>query len=154
MLVEREETRVMFARADQKLEGLRQLPLFSGCNRRQLEHIARATDEVRLREGTILMEEGEVGRECFVIADGEAVVSIDGEPVAQLGPGDIVGEMALVDQKPRSATVVAETPLRAVVMTRMEFAEVVDAAPTVGRKIMRTLAERLRDAQPRPVEAA
>lgn len=137
----------MFRRDNPRAEALAQLEPFAGCSNSQLEAVARHTDDVQLREGQILMREGTSGRECFVIAEGEADVRIDGEVVATVGPGEIVGEMALIDREPRSATVVARTPIRAVVMTTQQFAAVADRCPSVAKQVMSTLAQRLRGVQ-------
>lgn len=138
----------MFRRAaDPRARELRELEPFSACTTRQLEEITKLTDDVMLPEGKVLIQEGRSGRECFVIADGEAAVLIGGEEVARLGRGDIVGEMAVVDHEPRSATVVAETPLRAVVMTSLAFVAIAESCPPVARRVMKTLAQRLRDVQ-------
>lgn len=137
----------MFRSPDPRIEMLGRLAPFAGCSRRQLEDVARLSDEVELPAGTELTTEGASGRECFVIAEGEAVVRIRGREVARVGPGDIVGEMALLDRRPRSATVVADGPVRAIVMTGLQFATVADHCPNVARRVMGTLAQRLREVQ-------
>ncbi len=137
----------MLRRDNPRIRELGELAPFRGCSRRQLEEVARLSDNVDIPEGTPLMREGASGRECFVIAEGEAVVTIAGHDVALLGPGDIVGEMAVLDREPRCATVVATTPLRAVVMTNLQFVAVADLCPTVARRVMGTLAQRLRNVQ-------
>ena len=91
--------------------------------------------------------EDEVGHECFVIISGEAVVLIEDEEVARLGPGDIVGEMALLEHDRRVATVIAATPLRALVMTIHEFNQITDRCPSVTMALMAMLSQRLRDVQ-------
>jgi|SRR5919108_1305800 CRP-like cAMP-binding protein len=137
----------MFRQGNPRLRELAQLAPFAACSRRELAEINRLSDDVECPEGTRLMREGAAGRECFVIADGEAVVTIGGEEIARLGRGDIVGEMAILDRSPRSATVVATSPLRAVVMTNLQFSAVADLCPSVARQVMGTLAQRLREVQ-------
>lgn len=137
----------MFRQENPRIRDLAGLTPFAGCSRRQLEEVNRLSDDVSCPAGTHLMKEGAAGRECFVIAEGEAVVTIAGSEVARLGPGDIVGEMAVLDREPRSATVLATTPLRAVVMTNLQFAAVADTCPSVARRVMGTLAQRLREVQ-------
>jgi CRP-like cAMP-binding protein len=137
----------MFRRDNPRAGAISRLEPFAGCTHSQLETVARHSDDVDLREGQILMREGASGRECFVIAEGEADVRIEGEVVATVGPGDIVGEMAVIDRAPRSATVVARTPIRAVVMTTQQFAAVADSCPSVTKRVMSTLAQRLRGVQ-------
>lgn len=134
-------------RVNPKAKELGRLTTFAGCTTTQLEEIARLTDEVERPTGWVLTVEGDVGHECFVIAEGEAVVLIEGEEVARLGPGDIVGEMALLDRDRRSATVIAATPLRAHVMTLRQFDAITDRFTSVAMTVMGTLAQRLREVQ-------
>lgn len=134
-------------RNDPKLAELRTLPLFSASTNRQLERIGRLADEVRFPAGHTLMTQGTHGRECFVVLEGEAEVAVHGRTVAHAGAGDIIGEMALLDDAPRSATVTARTPLRALVLTRRTLTAMIDVSPAVARRIMGTLARRLRDVQ-------
>jgi len=137
----------VFTNRDPRTDVLYELPLFSGCNRRELETVAGLADEVRLRAGTILTAQGEPGNECFVLLDGGADVTIDDHLVAELGPGEIVGEMALLESEPRTATVVTTTNTRVLVMTRPTFTAVLEKCPNLARRVMRTLARRLRDVQ-------
>jgi CRP/FNR family cyclic AMP-dependent transcriptional regulator len=137
----------MFGRSDGRIDELRSVPVFSGCTDRELQHVARVTESVGLPARSVLTREGRTGRECFVLVDGEVQVTIKGEEVARLGPGEIVGEMAIVSGEPRSATVVATTPVRALVMTPLAFASILDHCPTVVRRTMRTVVQRLRDVQ-------
>jgi len=137
----------VFTREDPRTDMLHALPLFSGCNKRELETVGGLADEVRLREGTILTEEGEPGHECFVLLEGGADVKIGRRTVAHIGPGEIVGEMALLESEPRTATVVTTTKTRVLVMTRPVFTTVLEQCPNLARRVMRTLARRLREVQ-------
>lgn len=137
----------MFTKPDRRTERLYEVPMFSGCSKRELEAVGRLADETRLRTGTVLTREGSPGHECFVLLEGEADVRIGRKVVAHLGPGEIVGEMALLSSEPRTATVVATKPVRVLVMTRPNFTAVLEQAPTVARRVMRTLAQRLREVQ-------
>jgi CRP-like cAMP-binding protein len=121
--------------------------MFSACPRKELDAISGLVDEVRIPAGTVLTEQGTAGRECFVIIEGQADVKIGNRRVALLGPGDIVGEMALLESEPRTATVVTKTPARVLVMTRPTFTAVIDRSPHVARRVMQTLAHRLREVQ-------
>ena len=132
---------------DAKLELLGNVRLFSTCNKRELARIASLVDEVEAPKGKEIVRQGDPGRECFVIAEGRAKASIRGKGTATLGPGSFFGEMALLDQGPRSATVTAETDMRLLVLGSREFSSLVNEVPTVGVRIMRGLAERLRDAE-------
>jgi CRP-like cAMP-binding protein len=121
--------------------------LFAGCNSRELETVGRLSDEIRLREGAVLTAQGEPGRECFVLLSGGADVKIGSRMVAHIGPGEIVGEMALLESRPRTATVVTTELTRVLVMTRPAFTAVLEKCPNLARRVMRTLAGRLRDVQ-------
>jgi CRP/FNR family cyclic AMP-dependent transcriptional regulator len=140
---------VRFSRGktDERVQQLADVPTFSQCTRPQLELIARRSDEVHIPEGATLMREGRTGRECFVLLEGEAIVTIGSEAMAVLGPGDIAGEMAVIEHEPRSATVTAWSPVRALVFTTQEFDSVLDHVPAVAMRVMQTLAQRLRAVQ-------
>jgi CRP-like cAMP-binding protein len=132
---------------DPRTDQLAELPMFSACSRRELEAIARLVDETVVPKGTVLTRQDAAGHECFVFVDGRAVVHVGDNEVARLGPGDIVGEMALLESEPRTATVVTTTRTRLLVMTRPTFTAVLDRSPHVARRVMRTLARRLRNVQ-------
>jgi CRP/FNR family cyclic AMP-dependent transcriptional regulator len=125
--------------------------LFSNCNKRELARIAALTDEVDVPEGKVIVRQGDPGRECFVIAEGKARATIRGKGSQLLGPGSFFGEMALLDQGPRSATVTAETDMHLLVLGSREFSSLVNEVPTVSVRMMRGLAQRLRSAErPQP----
>ncbi|MFO7571483.1 MAG: cyclic nucleotide-binding domain-containing protein [Gaiellaceae bacterium] len=126
-----------------KIERLRQAPLFEGLSKKELGELARLTDDLRLAEGTVLCKEGTVGQEFFVIVDGEAEVTRKGKKVAMRGGGDFFGEIALLTDTKRTATVRATSPLRCFVLTRRDFRRVLDESPAVERKVMTALADRL-----------
>jgi CRP/FNR family cyclic AMP-dependent transcriptional regulator len=114
---------------------LRQLPLFAQCSKSELEAIASQFTQIGLKAGTVLVREGDVGREFYVIVEGSAAVSVGGQIAAQLGAGDFVGEMALLNHAPRSATVVALTDLTVYVSNPREFSALLDIAPTVAAQV-------------------
>ena len=95
----------------------------------------------------MIVRQGDPGRECFVIADGRAKATIRGKQSVSLGPGSFFGEMSLLDQGPRSATVTAETDMHLLVLGSREFSSLVDEVPIVALRMMRGLAERLRSAE-------
>src|SRR5215207_6103554 len=123
--------------------------LFSNCNKRELARIAALTDEVDVPEGKVIVRQGDPGRECFVIAEGKARATIRGKRSQLLGTGSFFGEMSLLDQGPRSATVTAETDMHLLVLGSREFSSLVNEVPTVAVRMMRGLAERLRSAERR-----
>jgi CRP/FNR family transcriptional regulator, cyclic AMP receptor protein len=132
-----------------KQELLGNVRLFSACNKRELARIASLVEEIEAPEGKVLVRQGDPGRECFVIAEGRARATMRGKGSAMLGPGSFFGEMSLLDQGPRSATVMAETDMRLLVLGSREFSALVQEVPIVAVRMMRGLAERLRDAEPR-----
>jgi CRP/FNR family transcriptional regulator, cyclic AMP receptor protein len=136
---------------DPKLELIAAVPLFAGFNRREIEAVGRLMDEVDVKAGRVLMREGASGREFFIVVSGSVRVERNGRKVNELGPGDFLGEIALIDRGPRTATAVASDACRLLVLDIGGFRTLVSKYPTVQGKIMKTLAERLREAQPRAV---
>ena len=132
---------------DAKIELLRNVPLFSACSKRDLGRIAALVDEIDVPEGRVLTRQGEPGRECFVIAEGQASAALRGSTTASLGPGAVVGEMSLLDQGPRSATVTATTDMHLLVLTSRGFSALINRVPLVARRIMAGLAGRVRQAE-------
>ena len=132
----------LFSQA-KKVESLKRAPLFADLSRKELVQLARLSDDVEVPAGRVLCKEGDRGREFFVLVEGEVDVARNGRRVAKLGPGDFVGEISLLEQTPRTATVSAKTPLRFFVLTPKEFQQVLDENPSVERKILRALARRV-----------
>lgn len=114
---------------------LSKIPLFEGLSRRQLEQIGRWADEVDLPEGRRLLDQGRFAYEFFVIEEGEAEVRQDRRPIATLGPGDVVGEIALIEHARRTATVETLSPVRALVMSARDFGMMMDTVPKVAERI-------------------
>lgn len=129
------------------IESLRAIELFAGCDDKLLRQLSRLGTEVHAKARQVLAREGDVGREFYVVVDGLASVEHAGERIGTVQRGDFFGEMALVDGKPRSATVVASTPMTLYVFDPREFFSLLDAFPPVSKKILTTLAGRLRAAQ-------
>ena len=128
------------------LERLSQLSLFARCDRRELAAVASRTTTVRARRGEILMRQGAPAREVFVIVEGSARVVRDGDPIATLGPGDVCGELAMLDHGPRTATVVAESDLLVEASTEQEFTELLNEIPSLSTELLKQLSVRLRHA--------
>jgi CRP-like cAMP-binding protein len=126
------------------LARLVRMPLFAHCSMKELALVANRTTTVHARAGDVLMREGTSGRELVIIAEGTANVLVDGETIAVLGPGDVCGEIALLDHGPRSATVIAETDLVAEVCTRQEFNELLERVGSLGPQLLGQMAGRLR----------
>ena len=129
-----------------KVELLAQLSLFAACNQRQLGQIAALTVPFELKKGTVMTRQGAAGGLAFIIVTGSAEVVRDGKRLALLGPGDVVGELSLIDGKPRSATVTATSDLEVLELDRAELLKLVTRFPPVMRKLLESLARRLRDA--------
>ena len=137
--------------ADRKLEHLARVGMFSSLNKKELAMIARASDVVSVAPGTEIVKEGDFGHEFYLILDGAAMVRRGGRKVAQLAEGDYFGELALLDRGPRSATVAAEGTVELLVIGQREFIAVLDQVPAVARKLLASMAARLRDADRRAV---
>ena len=135
------------------IESLRAIELFRGCDDKLLRKLSRLGTEVRAKARQVLAREGDAGREFYVIVAGSASVEHAGEPIAILQPGDFFGEMALIDGKPRSATVVATSPMTLFVFDPREFFSMLDSFPPVSRKVLSTIAGRIREAQDHRSEA-
>ena len=126
-----------------KADVLGGLPLFSECSRRELDAVAAVADELRLPAGREVMRQGARGRELVVLLDGEVEVSRNGEVLATRGPGDFLGELALVTHRPRVATVTATTDLRVLVLERGAFERLVREVPSIALKVLKAVGERL-----------
>jgi CRP-like cAMP-binding protein len=137
-------------RGRRKAEMLAKVLLFQGCDRKELQQIASLATEVEVSSGKVLAKEGQPGREFYVILDGKASVSIGGREVTTLGPGDFFGEMALLDQGPRVATVTAVEPMEVAVLDPREFSTLIEEHPGVAHKILKVLAQRLRESEHAP----
>lgn len=137
----------MALRRDAKIELLKRTPLFAGCSKAELRALASSADELDLREGTVITREGRPGREFFVLVSGTARVTKDGKAIAELGAGDWFGEIALLTDTPRTATITATSPVDVLVITDRRFRNVVETMPSIALKILASVADRLgRDA--------
>ena len=126
-------------------EHLSKVPLFSALSNKDLQKVARASDEVSIPSGKVLMEQGQTGREAFVILEGEATVKRNGKKVASLGPGACFGELALLDRGPRTMTVEAASDMKALVLGQREFSGVIDEVPGLAHKLLSSLAGMVRE---------
>lgn len=129
---------------DEKLEHLKRVPLFSRLGPRELERLGQLADEVEVGLDTVLAEQGRLGHEFFIVMDGRVSVLDDGRPVAQLGPGEFFGEIALLESRPRTATVRADGITRLLVVAHREFHSLMDEFPEVRQAVLDALVERLR----------
>jgi CRP-like cAMP-binding protein len=126
-----------------KVEALKRAPLFDGLSRKELVELARVSEDLEVPPGKVLCKEGEIGHEFFVIVDGEVEVTRNGARVATRAGGEFFGEIALLEETRRTATVTAKTPVRFFVLTRSDFRRLVNENRNVERKVLRALARRV-----------
>jgi len=138
---------------DTKVQALKRAPLFEGLSKKELAEIARVTEDLEVPAGKVLCKEGDTGQEFFVIVKGKTEVSRKGKPIAARGDGDFVGEIALLEDTKRTATVTATTPLHVFVLTRQDFRRLVAENPSVERKVMQALVRRVLELSADPTVA-
>jgi CRP-like cAMP-binding protein len=129
--------------ANSKIELIKRVPLFSKLSKTKLKEVAAIADEVDLPKGRNLTREGERGREFFVLIEGEAEVRKGGRRVNTLGPGDFLGEIALITKVPRTATVTTSGPTRVLVITDRAFAQLLRQSPEISQGLLEAVGERL-----------
>ncbi|MGO8869818.1 MAG: cyclic nucleotide-binding domain-containing protein [Acidimicrobiales bacterium] len=129
-----------------KALDLKSIWLFSSCTASELRKIRSSLDEVAVPAGKLVVEEGRIGLEFFLIVTGTAAVTRSGKQVATLGPGDHFGELALLDRRPRSASVVSQTDMDLLVLSQRQFNGLLESVPTIARKMLAAMANRLREA--------
>jgi CRP/FNR family transcriptional regulator, cyclic AMP receptor protein len=128
------------------VELLQRVPLFAGLGRRELERVANSMKERRFKQGDTVTSEGRGGVGFFVIEEGEADVTVQGEERAKLGPGDYFGEIALITESDRTATITAETDMRCYGMTMWDFRPLVESNASIAWNMLQSLAQKLREA--------
>lgn len=133
-------------RKTDKIDYLSQVPMFTECNKRELGEIARHLDQVVARAGTKLTNEGSLASQFGIIVEGSATVRRNKRKLAQLGPGDFWGEMALLLKEKSSATVTTDEDSKLLVMHARDFSHLLDEVPTLARKLATGLASRLLEA--------
>jgi CRP/FNR family transcriptional regulator, cyclic AMP receptor protein len=129
---------------DSKIRRLAEVELFRHCTPKELSRLAAITDEAVLETGQVLCRQGEVATAAYVINDGEASVKIGTQVIGTVGPGESVGEMGLLDYRPRSASVVARSPMKVYVIDARRFENVLEDAPALARSLLRVLTGRIR----------
>lgn len=133
------------ATRNKHLEHLAETPLFSALGKRDLQRLAKASNEVERPAGSVLVDQGDAGREAFVLIEGTATVKRNGRKVGTLGPGDAIGELSLLDHGPRTATVTADTDVTLLVLSAREFGGVLEEVPGLAQKLLAQLAGRVRE---------
>jgi CRP-like cAMP-binding protein len=132
--------------APSKSLDLKAIWLFSSCSASELRKIRSSLDELQVAKGKVLVEEGRIGMEFFIIVSGTAAVTREGKKVATLGPGDHFGELALLDRRPRSASVESESDMDLLVLSQRQFNGLLESVPTIARKMLSAMSTRLREA--------
>jgi len=132
---------------DEKMTYLQRVHLFEACSSRQLRAIARIAEVQEVPAGEVLARIGEPGDRFFVIVDGTARVEVSPQYQTRIGPDGFFGEMSLLDGEPRSATVIADTPMRLLVISRREFVTLLREVPSLTERMLITLCQRLRSAE-------
>jgi len=125
-------------------KGLQEIPLFADLSRKELEQVARWADEVDVPSGYHLLDQGRFPHEFFVIEEGTVSVTKDGQHLTDLGPGDFFGEIAIVEHERRTASVVATTPVTAIVMLARDFELMEREIPEVAERVREAIRERMR----------
>ncbi len=126
-------------------EQLAQVPLFSSLSKKEIRQISQLATPLDEPAGTVLVKEGKVGHEFIIVLEGEIEVRKGDQVIATRGPGSYIGEIALIDHRPRTATVVATTPVSIEVIGQREFAELLLEMPELAQQILATVARRLSD---------
>jgi CRP/FNR family transcriptional regulator, cyclic AMP receptor protein len=133
---------------DEKLDLLRTVPLFAGLGKRELERVSTLADIVDLPADRPLMTQGEHGAQMFIVVSGAARIERDGRSLGESGAGEILGEIALLDGGPRTATVTLSEPSRLLVLARREFQALMDDFPEIRLRVLEAVARRLRTLDP------
>jgi CRP-like cAMP-binding protein len=137
----------MKTKGSASVDVLRRFDIFAGCDDRLLKKLSNLGTPIHMDSGGTLTREGRQGREFYLIVDGDAEVRHEGGAIATLHSGGFFGEMSLIDGLPRSADVVAVTPMELLVFDPREFASLINDYPSVSKRILRTMTLRLRAAQ-------
>ena len=129
----------------ESLEHLRRVPLFSTCSAKDLEKVLKAGTEITVDAGRVIIDQGQTGREAFVVLSGTATVKRNGKKVATIGAGAIVGELSLFDHGPRTATVTCDSDCQLLVIPQREFLAVIEQVPALTRRILEYLSGKIRE---------
>jgi CRP/FNR family transcriptional regulator, cyclic AMP receptor protein len=128
---------------DVYLKHLASIPMFASCSKRQLEEIGRVADELIIEAGAVLVRQGEIGQELFILLEGTATATRDGAPIATLQAGDFVGELAVLTRGRRNATVTADSQLTVLVLTAAGLGQLLDDVPGLAKTLLTMVVARL-----------
>ena len=127
------------------VDHLRNIALFSECSSKELSLVVKSSTERVLKAGTVIMDQGQTGREAYVILEGSATVKRNGKKVANVKSGAVIGELSLLDHGPRTAAVIADTDVRLLVISERALKGAIDNIPAISRKLLKALATRVRE---------
>jgi CRP/FNR family transcriptional regulator, cyclic AMP receptor protein len=130
--------------SDPKVDRLAAVPLFAACSQRELKFLASHVDELTLRDGQTVITEGQPTESFVIVESGKVQVLRGGKPIATLGPGDFFGEIGMLDRGPATATVVAEGPVEAVVLSHSQFRDAIKGNDQLALQVIAAMAQRLR----------
>jgi len=130
---------------DEYLKHLASIPLFAECDKKELMEIGKLATEIEIPAGREFIKEGDFAQEMLVIVEGTATVTKSGQKVATLGPGDVVGELALLQHRPRNATVTSDTKLDILVVDSGAMDALLDDIPGLAKRLLKVVASRLAD---------
>lgn len=138
-------TLVHMASAKSTVSHLKNIPLFSECSPKELGLVIKNSSERVLKAGTIIMDQGQTGREAYVVLEGSATVKRNGKKIGSAKVGSVVGELSLLDNGPRTASVIADTDVRLLVVSERGLKAAIDNIPAISRKLLKALATRVRE---------
>ena len=127
------------------VDSLRNISLFSECSAKELALVVKNSTERALKAGTIIMDQGQTGREAYVILEGSATIKRNGKKIGTAKAGAVVGELSLLDNGPRTAAVFADTDVTLLVISERALKGAIDNIPAISRKLLKALATRVRE---------
>ena len=127
------------------VDSLRNISLFSECSAKELALVVKNSTERALKAGTIIMDQGQTGREAYVILEGSATIKRNGKKIGTAKAGTVVGELSLLDNGPRTAAVIADTDVTLLVISERALKGAIDNIPAISRKLLKALATRVRE---------
>ena len=133
---------------DEKLELLRRSPFLAGLSQKDLREVGRLAEEVDVPAGKVLMRQGDIGREFYVIVDGEVELERDGQFLRTMGAGEFFGDISLVTEQPRTASVTVKRDARFLVLGHREFHSLMSQFPSIQLSVLESVANRLRSLEP------